>query len=219
MKESSLKKKTLKGLQKIERKTQTFEMKETVLIAEKFIKANLQILSAENVIKIPQQNEITCIRTQQQLNLFSIILLFIEKYGVIDFLSITTYTFNKKTLLAFKKLLDEGKIKKIQFIITETLSYRMPAIYELVKKLFSKNKNANVVFYWIHAKIILLQVKKEKFVLDGSGNFSMNAHVEHYNIFNSESVFDLDLKWQNDFFFSKKLRKGHEIFKNFDYAV
>jgi CRISPR-associated protein Cas1 len=28
-------------------------------------------------------------------------------------------------------------------------------------------------------------------------------------------LFDFDFKWQNDFFFGEKLRKNHEIYKNF----
>jgi len=149
------------------------------------------------------------------MNLFSLFLMFIEKYGFIDYLSIQTYTFNEKTLLALKSLLNEGKIKRLQIIITETAMFRLPKIYKLLKDDFAKDKRVNLVFYWVHLKVNLIKCKDNYYILDGSGNFTMNAQIEHYNVINSRKLFTFDKKWQDDFFFSKKLRKNHEIYKNF----
>jgi hypothetical protein len=43
----------------------------------------------------------------------------------------------------------------------------------------------------------------------------MNAQVEQYNIFHSEKMFDFDFDLSDSFFFGDKLRKKHEIYKNF----
>lgn len=99
--------------------------------------------------------------------------------------------------------------------MTETSIFRLPKIYKLLKELFSNRENCNLAFYWVHSKVHLIQCGEEKFVIDGSGNFSMNAQVEQYNIFNSESMFDFDKEMCDSFFFGEKLRKNHEIFKNF----
>lgn len=40
----------------------------------------------------------------------------------------------------------------------------------------------------------------------------MNAQVEQYNIFHSDSMFDFDFELSNSFYFGEKLRKKHEIF-------
>lgn len=193
----------------------TKELEETEIMCNLLIESNFQVLKKNHNIIFPKQNEVVSIRTQSQLNLFSLFLMFIEKYKKIDFLSIQTYTVNEKTIFALKKLLDEGKISKLQIIITETLNFRMPKIYLLIKEIFANNSNCNLCFYWIHSKVNLIQCENEKFILDGSGNFSMNAQVEHYNIFNSENMFNEELKWQNNFFFGDKLRKHHEIYKNY----
>ena len=99
--------------------------------------------------------------------------------------------------------------------MTETASFRIPKIYNLLKELFSINENANLCFYWTHSKVHLIRCGEEKFVIDGSGNFSMNAQVEQYNIFNSDKMFDFDNDFCNQFYFGEKPRKKHEIFKNF----
>ena len=193
----------------------TKELEETQIMCNDFIESNFQVLKKNQNIIFPKLNEVVSIRTQSQLNLFSLFLMFIEKYKKIDFLSIQTYTINEKTIFALEKLLNEGKISKLQIIITETLNFRMPKIYLLIKEIFANNSNCNLCFYWIHSKVNLIQCENEKFILDGSGNFSMNAQVEHYNIFNSENMFNEELKWQNNFFFGEKLRKRHEIYKNY----
>lgn len=197
------------------KKNITNDMKKSEIRASEFIDINMQILKKGDAILIPKENEITSIRTQSQMNIFSIFLQFIKNYGAIDYLSIQTYTFNEKTVYALKELLDSGKIKKLQIIMTETANFRIPKIYRLLKDLFSERKECNLCFYWVHSKVNLIKCGNDKYVLDGSGNFSMNAQVEQYNIINSKKLFDADKEWQDGFFFGNKLRKNHEIFKNF----
>jgi len=174
-----------------------------------------QILKSKGRIEIPSKNSMLAIRTQSQLNAFSIFLQFIEKYGSIDFLQLQTYTIDEKTIYTILEFLEQGKIKKLQIVMTETAVFRIPKIYKLLKELFSEKENVNLCFYWVHSKVHLIKCGDDKFVIDGSGNFSMNAQVEQYNIFHSEKMFDFDFELSNNFYFGEKLRKKHEIFKNF----
>jgi len=196
----------------------TKDLTEINQLTEIFINSNFQVIKKNQLISLPEKNCITKIKTQSQINLFSLFLMFINKYTKIDFLSIETYTFNEETVFSLKQLLKDGKIKKLQIIMTETANFRLPKIYALLKELFANEPNCNLVFYWIHSKVNLINCNDEFFVLDGSGNFSMNAQIEHYNIFNSKNMFFNELNWGNEFYFSKKLRKNHEIFKNFEYG-
>lgn len=193
----------------------TQDLDEAKTIALNNLEFFTQILKSKGKIEIPKKNSMLAIRTQSQLNAFSIFLQFIEKYGKIDFLSIQTYTIDEKTIYTLLELLNTGKIKKLQIIMTETVVFRMPKIYKLLKFLFANNKNVNLAFYWVHSKVHLLEAGGQKFVIDGSGNFSMNAQVEQYNVFNSEELFNFDLEICDNFFFGQKLRKNHEIFKNY----
>jgi hypothetical protein len=181
----------------------------------KYIKENIETTKTLNV-NIPRANEVTVIRTQAQLNNFILILSFIEKFGKIDYLSIQTYTIDEKFINSMLILLNEKKIDKLELIISETMSFRMPKIYVKIKEMFANNINCNLAFYWVHSKIILIKCGNEKFNIDGSGNFSSNAQIEHYNIFHSEKMFNFDFDLNQSFYFGAKLRKGHEIFKNFN---
>lgn len=208
--------KTEKELSEFKKQNITTDLEEVKIISQENISFFTQILRKNGLIQIPEKNSVTSIRTQSQINSFAIILQFIEKYGSIDFLSVQTYTFDEKTVYSFYELLNNGKIKQLEIIMTETAVFRLPKIYKLVKELFASHERCNVCFYWVHSKIYLIRCGLEKYVIDGSGNFSMNAQIEHYNIFNSEKMFNFDFELNQSFYFGVKLRKKHEIFKNYD---
>lgn len=202
-------------LSKFKKDNITQDLEEAKMIALDNLEFFAQVLKSKGSFDIPKENSMLAIRTQSQLNAFSIFMQFIEHYKTIDFLSIQTYTIDDKTLVTLNELVNNGTIKKLQIIMTETACFRIPKIYKKLKDLFSEHKNVNLAFYWVHSKVHLLQCGDDKFVIDGSGNFSMNAQVEQYNIFNSKSLFDFDYKMCEDFFFGEKLRKKHEMFKNY----
>lgn len=193
----------------------TKDLHEIKQIAIENLDVQYQLMRKNDKIKLPKKDQTLCIRTQSQINALSIFLQIIENESSIEFLSVQSYTFNEKTLFTLYDLLEQKKIKKLQILMTETASFRIPKIYKLLKELFSKRKDCNLCFYWIHSKVHLVETKNNKYVIDGSGNFSMNAQVEQYNIFNSDKLFNFDFDFCNDFFFGKKLRKNHEIYKNF----
>ena len=204
-----------KKLNEFKKENITQDLDEAKHIALANLEFFSQILKSKGKIEIPNQNSVLCIRTQSQLNAFSIFMQFLDEFKTIDFLSIQTYTIDEKTVYTLLELLNEGKIKKLQIIMTETAVFRIPKIYNLLKILFSEHKKCNLCFYWVHSKVHLLEAGGQKFVIDGSGNFSMNAQVEQYNIFNSEKLFDFDFNLCKSFYFGDKLRKKHEIYKNF----
>jgi len=205
-----------KDLNQFKKDNITQDLHEARSIAIENLEFYQQILKSKGKIIIPPKNSILAIRTQSQLNAFSIFMQFLESYDTIDFLSIQTYTIDEKTLFTLYELLKSGKIKKLQIIMTETASFRIPKIYKLLKDLFAENENANLCFYWVHSKVHLLRCGNDKFVIDGSGNFSMNAQIEQYNIFHSDKMFNFDYEMAKDFYFNIPKRKKHEIYKNFD---
>ncbi|MEB3151451.1 MAG: hypothetical protein VKL60_20840 [Sphaerospermopsis sp.] len=193
----------------------TQDLNEAKSVAINNIEFQSKILrDKKELIEIPKQNSFLHIITQKQINAFTIILSFLQK-GDIDFLQIMSYTIDETTCHTLAHLLETGRIKRLQIIMTETASFRIPNIYKLLKGTFSENRNCNLVFYWVHSKIHLVEMGYNKYVIDGSGNFSQNAQVEHYNIFNIKDMFDFHYKLSHDFFMGEKLRKNHEIYKNF----
>ena len=46
------------------------------------------------------------------------------------------------------------------------------------------------MYAWTHAKICLLKTDDFDFVIEGSGNWSENAHFEQYVFANSKGLYD-----------------------------
>lgn len=194
----------------------TNDLLENKIKASKNIEMQTQIYKTNQTdIIIPEkENSVTHIVTQKQINSFSILLKFLDR-GDINFLQIMTYTIDKKTLLSLLEYLKKNKIKKLQFIITETISFRTPKIYELINKYFKNREDVNLSLCWVHSKILLIEQNNNKYIIDGSGNFSQNALIEHYNIWKSKNLYYFYRNFSDETFFTKKIRKNHEIYKNF----
>jgi len=204
-----------KELAKFKQDNITQDLNEIKNIVTDNILVQTEILkSKHDFIKIPKKGSFNHIITQKQINAFTIILSFLKR-GNIDFLQIMSYTIDEKTLYTLKEYLQQGKINKLQIIMTETASFRIPTIYKKLKDEFANESNCNLVFYWVHSKIHLILQSENKYVIDGSGNFSQNAQVEHYNVFALDELYDFHYNLSNDFFMGGVLRKNHEIFKNF----
>jgi len=125
----------------------TQDLNEIKTISQNNISFFQQILRINGRIEIPQKNSVLSIRTQSQMNAFSLFIQFIEKYGKIDFLQLQTYTIDEKTIYTLYDLLNNGKIRSLQIIMTETATFRLPKIYKLLKDLFSELPNCNLCFY------------------------------------------------------------------------
>ena len=171
----------------------------------------------QNEIEIPKnENECLHIITQRQHNSFSLLMKFIEHYGRLDYLQIMTYTIDRPTLLFLLDLLQKNIIKKSDLIITETIEFRSKKIYDLLISDFSNRTDVNLSFFWVHSKILLIKKNNAKFVIDGSGNFSQNALVEHYNIWRSSELFEFHQNITKEVFFGDKIRKKHIVYKNWN---
>lgn len=67
---------------------------------------------------------------------------------------------------------------------------RNPATIENLVAMSSTRANLQVKFAWNHSKVNLIQTHDEYYVIEGSGNWSNNAHFEQYIFVNDKEVFD-----------------------------
>ena len=110
-------------------------LSEINITTEKITKHTYKILSdikSQSMDIIPPPGQIYRMRTQQQINLISILML-IAKEGHIDELIITTYTLNKEAFEVIKDLYRAGMITKVQLYLSATLSFRVPEYYKQIK--------------------------------------------------------------------------------------
>ncbi len=170
-------------------------------INKTFIKINkykeLHYNKIENVKKdlnLPEKGEIIKIRVQRAYNAFTFILAIKEKYDIIDELDILTFNINEKTLLTIFDWIEKNELKKFSLCVSESVKSRMPKRVELIKNLYTKNKNKNILiaFVWNHAKIALIKAGGNYYVIEGSGNYSDNEEVEQYIFENNKDSYDFD---------------------------
>lgn len=152
--------------------------------------------------KINKLNEITAIPlpgqqfrivTQKAINSFDFILAILHQ-ETIEELICAFYRIGKKVIQELKDLHDNNKIQNIHFLVNDAIPKLTPDCYNLLKSLESEK--------WIlrlennHTKIILIKTNKgNHYIIEGSGNLSINARIEQYSFDNNQELFNFHKKW------------------------
>ena len=161
---------------------------------------------------LPRKDEQLRIRTQQQINLVSIILKMLSVHSNIEELTIATYTLNKETLNILIDLIKSGKIKRMNLFIASSYSFRHPTYYEEMKSLMrelSFRKDVHLTFAWSHFKITLARCKDNFYQIEGSMNYSQNNMAEQIVFENSKETYTWDYKFINTLMISSE--KAFEV--------
>ena len=147
-----------------------------------FNKPSFQIL--ENVLtglRLPIPGEQIRIRTQQQINLISIILKLIDVHKIINELTIATYTLNRISMNAINPLVKSGKIERLNLLISSSYGFRDKKYFEELKENWfdlGKKFDVHLTFAWSHFKITLAKCGDNFYQLEGSMNYSTNNQAE-----------------------------------------
>lgn len=145
---------------------------------------------------LPKEKEIFFIWTMKSFNAFTFIPYLVKYAGIIDELIISTYSINKRIVAALIRLIDAGKVKKVQINISESIKHRMPAVVDELNSVMAQRKDVLKIHYsWVHAKVSLVRIGSSKYIIEGSGNWAENAKHEQYIFLRDERVFDFRRKW------------------------
>ncbi len=146
-------------------------------------------------LTLPRPGEQMRIRTQQQINLISIILKIIEVHGQIEDLTIATYTLNKEAWGVITDLLQSGRIEKLSLFLASSYSFRDKAYYEFLKTTtlsLQEHYNLSLVFAWLHLKITLAKCGGNYYQFEGSMNYSTNNMAEQILFENRIETYEHD---------------------------
>src|SRR5690606_31991387 len=102
----------------------------------------------------------------------------------------STYSIGRRTIEAMVELHDAGLVEKITLLISDSMQKRNPVTMDLLQGLVRERANIEVKFAWIHAKVCLLNTISGHYIIEGSGNWSENAHYEQYVFANSRGLYD-----------------------------
>ena len=130
--------------------------------------------------------------TKKGINSFDFVLAVLATEEIEEMI-IAFYRIGKKVIQELSEFIKDSKIKSIYFLVNDGLPKLTPDAYNLMKQLESNNWKVRLDNN--HTKIILLKTAKNHFVIEGSGNLSINARIEQYVIDNDISLFDFHKKW------------------------
>lgn len=149
-------------------------------------------------LRLPEPGEQIRIRTQQQINLISILLKVVEQNERINDLIITTYTMNKEAWSVIVDLIETGKIEKLTLCIASSYSFRDS---EHKKRLIadclrlSQEHDVRLFFADIHFKICLMKCGENFYLHEGSMNWSTNNMAENLIFENCRESYNHDFRF------------------------
>ncbi|WP_417200106.1 hypothetical protein [Bizionia sp.] len=143
----------------------------------------------QDLKRLPEKEEFFFLQTDSSFNAFTFIP-FVCQHVRIKHLYACTYSISSKVVNALMELHDAGLIDQITLLISDSMIKRNPATIDNLCSVASTRGNVNVLFAWTHAKVCILETNSDHYVIEGSGNWSENAHYEQYLFGNSKAVFE-----------------------------
>lgn len=183
------------------------------MVAKYFKVQNRQIGRNLSGVNLPKTDEVLFFLSQKDINTFTLLLWIVGKMGgKLDELFLTTFNVNQKIIYAFARLIDEGKVDRLSIVLSQSIMSRMPERIEELRLVWEKRKaQMRVSLCWNHSKVLLARSGDKRFVLTGSGNFSFNAEIEQYEVWNNAELYDWNYKTLNRRCFDERGQKSHQV--------
>jgi hypothetical protein len=170
--------------------TKTPEMTNTSVAYSTLLNKHTEkIKSVEELVRKPTKGEAVYLQTDKAFNAFTFIP-YVANTEQIKELSAVTYAVNRQVIDALIHLYDTGKVERINLLVSECLLKRSPLVADYLQSVCKQRTNITVLYAWTHAKVCLIETYENKYIIEGSGNWSANAHFEQYVWTNDDFVFD-----------------------------
>lgn len=172
--------------------------------SSKYLAAHYQkVSSLENdLLRIPVLEEFLFLQSDTAFNAFTFIPL-VAKVFPIKELHASTYSLSRKVVEALLEMHDQGMIEQVTLLVSDSMIKRNPLVIDNLMAMAKSRPNVNVLYAWVHAKVCLLKTSDFHYVIEGSGNWSENAHYEQYLFAESKGLYDFRMK----LFTESKLKK------------
>ena len=146
----------------------------------------------------PKKNEVTCFVSRGMSDAGSFLTAILEENEIINEAVIATWTISKKNIEKILENIDNGKIKKLIFLLNDGMlkTNNTKPIYAFLRLEFDKRKD--LVVYNVansHAKIQCYNCGENYYTISGSANWSENPRIENFVIINSESQYKFNKEW------------------------
>ena len=143
--------------------------------------------------RLPSEGEQFWLQSDTQFNAFTFIP-FITQYETIEHLYASTYSIAIRVVDSLIELHKNGKIDQITLLISDSLKQRNPKTIDKILAYENHYPNLHIKFAWNHSKVALAKTAFGHYIIEGSGNWSENAHYEQYTFTNLQDAFDFRMK-------------------------
>lgn len=147
----------------------------------------------EELQRLPAPEEFFFLQSDTSFNAFTFIPLIAKHQGIRE-LHASTYSINKRVIDALVELHDGGLIDKISLLLSDSLKQRNTSTIDHLNGLVTGRPNIEVNYAWNHSKVCIMRTDHNHFIVEGSGNWSENAHYEQYIFANSAGLYDFRMK-------------------------
>lgn len=177
--------------------------KAEMFVSKYLVKHYQKVVSLEDeLMRVPTEEEFFFLQSDTAFNAFTFIP-FVSKHFPIKELYASTYSIGRKVIEALVEMHDRGEIEQITLLVSDSMIKRNPLVIDNLMAMASTRPNLKVLYAWVHAKVCLMQTQDHYFIVEGSGNWSENAHYEQYTFGNCKGLYDFRMK----LFTESKLKK------------
>ena len=177
--------------------------KAEMFVSKYLVKHYQKVSSLENdLMRIPTDEEFFFLQSDTAFNAFTFIP-FVARHFPIKELYASTYSIGRKVIEALVEMHDKGEIEQITLLVSDSMIKRNPLVIDNLMAMASTRPNLKVLYAWVHAKVCLMRTNEHHFIVEGSGNWSENAHYEQYTFGNCKGLYDFRMK----LFTETKLKK------------
>lgn len=153
--------------------------------------------AVEHIGRLPEPGESFHLVTAKRYSLWHVIeaALHLAAPATIKYLGIATLGFSKDNLDALLRLLDAGKIGRVDFLYSVYFkSNERESCERLAHELTARGHR--VVAMLTHAKILLLELSDGRaLVVESSANLRSCSSIEQITIFHDRALFDFHRRW------------------------
>lgn len=147
----------------------------------------------EDLLRLPSEEEFFFLQTDNSFNAFTFIPMICKAHSIKE-LYACTYSISRRVIEALIELYDSGIVEQITLMISDSMIKRNPVTIDNLMAMAKERANFTVNYAWIHAKVCILKTEVAHYVIEGSGNWSENAHYEQYIFANSKGLYEFRKK-------------------------
>lgn len=146
---------------------------------------------------LPEQGEVIHVVSNSQYDFFSLVVAAVETRNPVQEFYGSTWTMNMYNVRDLLSLLDTGSIEKCSILTGTYFKSRESSVYAtLVTGLQKRGHRFNAFIN--HTKVVLMAAGNERYVFEGSANFTHNPRLENFIICNDPELYEFHQAWMEE---------------------